>query len=113
MGGHCFLDRCNHLRQSDKEEVSVLIAGRAGRGEKGPASSSLSSRVGALLAGCAPCSLSREAVISSPSDGFESLNNVETFPEERDISRCVQNVFFLNVCTKGVHLFHGGSNIDL
>lgn len=22
MGGHCFLDRCNHLRQSDKEEVS-------------------------------------------------------------------------------------------
>lgn len=24
MGGHCFLDRCNHLRQSDKEEVSVL-----------------------------------------------------------------------------------------
>lgn len=26
MGGHCFLDRCNHLRQSDKEEVSVLIA---------------------------------------------------------------------------------------
>lgn len=26
MGGHCFLDRCNHLRQSDKEEVSVLIS---------------------------------------------------------------------------------------
>lgn len=26
MGGHCFLDRCNHLRQSDKEEVSVLLA---------------------------------------------------------------------------------------
>lgn len=25
MGGHCFLDRCNHLRQSDKEEVSVVI----------------------------------------------------------------------------------------
>lgn len=22
-GGHCFLDRCNHLRQSDKEEVRV------------------------------------------------------------------------------------------
>ena len=38
MGGHCFLDRCNHLRQSDKEEVSVLIAGSASRGEKGPVS---------------------------------------------------------------------------
>uniref|UniRef100_A0A2K6FZ08 Myotubularin-related protein 12 n=1 Tax=Propithecus coquereli TaxID=379532 RepID=A0A2K6FZ08_PROCO len=24
MGGHCFLDRCNHLRQSDKEEVPVF-----------------------------------------------------------------------------------------
>lgn len=22
VGGHCFLDRCNHLRQSDKDEVS-------------------------------------------------------------------------------------------
>uniref|UniRef100_A0A2I3HWL8 Myotubularin-related protein 12 n=1 Tax=Nomascus leucogenys TaxID=61853 RepID=A0A2I3HWL8_NOMLE len=26
MGGHCFLDRCNHLRQNDKEEVSSLTA---------------------------------------------------------------------------------------
>uniref|UniRef100_A0A671EQQ4 Myotubularin-related protein 12 n=1 Tax=Rhinolophus ferrumequinum TaxID=59479 RepID=A0A671EQQ4_RHIFE len=25
MGGHCFLDRCNHLRQSDKEEVPVFL----------------------------------------------------------------------------------------
>lgn len=24
-GGHCFLDRCNHLRQSDKEEVPVFL----------------------------------------------------------------------------------------
>ena len=29
VGGHCFLDRCNHLRQSDKEEVSVPITGPA------------------------------------------------------------------------------------
>lgn len=26
MGCHSFLDRCNHLRQSDKEEVSALTA---------------------------------------------------------------------------------------
>lgn len=38
MGGHCFLDRCNHLRQSDKEEVSVLIADLFSRGEKRPIS---------------------------------------------------------------------------
>uniref|UniRef100_A0A2K5J1V9 Myotubularin-related protein 12 n=1 Tax=Colobus angolensis palliatus TaxID=336983 RepID=A0A2K5J1V9_COLAP len=25
MGGHCFLDRCNHLRQNDKEEVPVFL----------------------------------------------------------------------------------------
>ncbi|KAB0399235.1 hypothetical protein E2I00_006402 [Balaenoptera physalus] len=25
VGGHCFLDRCNHLRQSDKEEVPVFL----------------------------------------------------------------------------------------
>ncbi|XP_043456369.1 myotubularin-related protein 12 isoform X1 [Prionailurus viverrinus] len=25
MGGHSFLDRCNHLRQSDKEEVPVFL----------------------------------------------------------------------------------------
>uniref|UniRef100_A0AC11BEY0 Myotubularin related protein 12 n=1 Tax=Ovis aries TaxID=9940 RepID=A0AC11BEY0_SHEEP len=25
MGGHCFLDRCNHLRQSDKEEAPVFL----------------------------------------------------------------------------------------
>ncbi|XP_016046952.1 myotubularin-related protein 12 isoform X1 [Erinaceus europaeus] len=25
MGGHCFLDRCNHLRQSDKEEVPMFL----------------------------------------------------------------------------------------
>ncbi|XP_040833370.1 myotubularin-related protein 12 isoform X5 [Ochotona curzoniae] len=25
MGGHCFLDRCNHLRQSEKEEVPVFL----------------------------------------------------------------------------------------
>lgn len=24
-GGHCFLDRCNHLRQNDKEEVPVFL----------------------------------------------------------------------------------------
>lgn len=28
-GGHCFLDRCNHLRQSDKEEVRVLAGSPA------------------------------------------------------------------------------------
>ncbi|XP_075397018.1 myotubularin-related protein 12 isoform X2 [Tenrec ecaudatus] len=25
MGGHCFLDRCNHLRWNDKEEVPVFL----------------------------------------------------------------------------------------
>ncbi|EMP26714.1 Myotubularin-related protein 12 [Chelonia mydas] len=25
MGGHCFLDRCNHLRQNDKEEAPVFL----------------------------------------------------------------------------------------
>ncbi|KAM4875857.1 myotubularin-related protein 12 isoform 1-T1 [Thomomys bottae] len=25
MGGHCFLDRCNHLHQNDKEEVPVFL----------------------------------------------------------------------------------------
>ncbi|XP_078531029.1 myotubularin-related protein 12 isoform X2 [Lissotriton helveticus] len=25
IGGHCFLDRCNHLRQNDKDEVPVFL----------------------------------------------------------------------------------------
>uniref|UniRef100_H2ZS65 Myotubularin related protein 12 n=1 Tax=Latimeria chalumnae TaxID=7897 RepID=H2ZS65_LATCH len=25
MGGHCFLDRCNHLRQTEKEEVPIFL----------------------------------------------------------------------------------------
>lgn len=42
VGGHCFLDRCNHLRQSDKEEVSVrgalvpVGAGCCARARAGP-----------------------------------------------------------------------------
>ena len=38
MGGHCFLDRCNHLRQSDKEEVSVLGADLGRSGTRSPVS---------------------------------------------------------------------------
>lgn len=41
MGGHSFLDRCNHLHQSDKEEVSVLTADCCSPGEKLPLTGSL------------------------------------------------------------------------
>lgn len=66
MGGHCFLDRCNHLRQSDKEEVSVrgaLVPVRAGccvRTRTGP--------------------LSGNAVRGSPCGVSEGLNNIEALP---------------------------------
>lgn len=44
MGGHCFLDRCNHLRQSDKEEVSVLSAGLGRSGTRSPVSALIPAR---------------------------------------------------------------------
>lgn len=44
MGGHCFLDRCNHLRQSDKEEVSVLGADLGRSGTRSPVSALIPAR---------------------------------------------------------------------
>lgn len=65
MGGHCFLDRCNHLRQSDKEEVSVLITDFQSWGGVPTSYLFLSSDIGLLFAKCTLHKLSGKAVIHS------------------------------------------------
>lgn len=112
MGGHCFLDRCNHLRQSDKEEVSVLITDFQSWGGVPTSYLFLSSDIGLLFAKCTLHKLSGKAVIHSLSDDFECFNQYWNPSQRGEINKCVQSLLFWIVYTS-VSLFHGESNIGL
>lgn len=77
MGGHCFLDRCNHLRQSDKEEVSPHH-GPFQSGEKCSVSSP-SSGSGLPFVRC-----TRPELSSMP---LNALKDTETLPRGKVLAR--------------------------